>query len=64
MIDRDHPVLSLGRQCALLGISRSGLYAEATGRAADEEALMAAIDRIYTAWPFYGYRRITLELGR
>ena len=64
MIDRDHCVLSLGRQCELLGISRSGLYTKPTGHYADEEELMAAIDRIYTAWPFYGYRRITVELGR
>lgn len=64
MIDREHPSLSLGRQCELLGISRSGLYAAPGGVRAGDEALMAAIDRIYTAYPFYGYRRITVELGR
>ena len=26
MVDRDHPSLSLTRQCALLGVIRSGLY--------------------------------------
>jgi putative transposase len=64
MIDREHPSLSLGRQCELLGISRSGLYGAPGGNRAGDEALMAAIDRIYTACPFYGYRRITVELGR
>ena len=26
MADREHPSLSMTRQCALLGVSRSGLY--------------------------------------
>ena len=26
MVDREHPTLSMARQCALLGGSRSGLY--------------------------------------
>ena len=26
MVDREHPSLSLVRQCALLGVSRSSLY--------------------------------------
>ena len=26
MVDREHPSLSLLRQCALLGVSRSSLY--------------------------------------
>jgi putative transposase len=64
MIDREQPSLLPGRQCELLGISRSGLYAAPGGVRASDEALMAAIDRIYTAYPFYGYRRITVELGR
>ena len=26
MVGREHPPLSMARQCALLGVSRSGLY--------------------------------------
>ena len=26
MVDREHPSLSVTRRCALLGVSRSGLY--------------------------------------
>ena len=31
MIERDHPVLSIGVQCRLLSISRSSFYYEALG---------------------------------
>ena len=62
MIDREHPSLSVERQCELLGVSRSGLYTAPGAVRDDEETLMATIDKIYTAWPFYGYRRITAEL--
>ena len=26
LVDREHPSLSITRQCALLGVSRSGVY--------------------------------------
>ena len=52
MIDREHPSLSVGRQCELLGVSRSGLYTVPGAVRDDEETLMATIDKIYTAWPF------------
>jgi putative transposase len=45
-----------------LGLARSALYYLPTDVDADELALMKAIDRIYTRWPFYGSRRIVLEL--
>ena len=31
MIERDHPVLSIGAQCRLLSISRSSFYHEPLG---------------------------------
>ena len=62
MIDREEPKLSLVRQCALLGISRSSLYYLPTEAGAEDLELMALIDRQYLKTPFYGSRRMTAWL--
>jgi len=46
----------------LLGLSRSSLYYEPGGEAAEALRLMRRIDEPYTACPFYGSRRITAWL--
>jgi putative transposase len=51
-------------QAELLGLSRSSLYYQAAGPSEREIALKHRIDEIYTAWPFYGSRRITAVLQR
>jgi putative transposase len=51
--------LSVRRQCALLGLSRSSLYYEPGGETAENLRLMRLIDEQYTACPFYGSRRMT-----
>ena len=58
MIDREEPKLSLVRQCALLGISRSSLYYLPTEAGAEDLELMALIDQQYLKTPFYGSRRM------
>ena len=58
MIDREEPKLSLVRQCALLGISRSSLYYLPTEAGAEDVELMARIDQPYLKTPFYGSRRM------
>ena len=60
-IDREEPKLSLVRQCALLGISRSSLYYLPTEAGAEDLELMALIDQQYLT-PFYGSRRMTAWL--
>ena len=62
MIDREGPKLSLVRQCALLGLSRSSLYYLPTEAGAEDLELMALIDRQYLKTPFYGSRRMTAWL--
>jgi transposase InsO family protein len=47
-----------------LSFNRSTLYYVPAKVSAEETALMKAIDRIFTKWPFYGSRRITRELRR
>ncbi len=61
-IDRDHPKLSLVRQCALLDVSRSSVYYRGAGVDEDGLELMGLIDRQYLATPFYGSRRMTAWL--
>ncbi len=50
------------RQCHLLGLTRSSLYYEPVEVSAEELRLMREIDQRYTRRPFYGSRRIVLEL--
>jgi len=63
-VDPAHPSLSVKRQCELLGLPRSSYYCEPTGESRENLDLMNRIDRIYTACPFYGSRRIRDELWR
>jgi putative transposase len=56
--------LSIRRQCDLLGLTRSMLYYLPVEISAEELALMKEIDRLFTKWPFYGRRKILVELRR
>ena len=58
MVNRQHPSLSIVRQCTLLDISRSGLYYQPKGISEEDIALMKLIDRQYLVTPFYGARKI------
>jgi putative transposase len=62
LVEPGHAVLSVRRQCALLGLSRASLYYEAAGEGADDLAIMRRLDAEYTAHPFYGSRRMTAWL--
>ena len=64
MVDREHPSLSMTRQCALLGVSRSGLYYRSRGTSEEDLALMQAMDRQYLETPFFGSRRMRVCLDR
>ena len=59
MIELGHPELSVRRQCALLGIARSGLYYEPVGPSPEDLTLMRLLDEQYTRTPFYGVRKMT-----
>jgi putative transposase len=64
LIQPDDSGLSIRRQCELLSLNRSTLYYEPAEVSAEETALMKTIDQIFTKWPFYGSRKIVLELRR
>jgi len=54
--------LPLRVQAALLSLSRTSLYYRPALPSAEEVALKHRIDEIYTAYPFYGSRRIREQL--
>jgi len=56
--------LSFKVQAELLGLSRSSLYYRPIPPSAEEVAIKHHIDEIYTRWPFYGSRRITVVLNQ
>jgi hypothetical protein len=56
MVDRDHPVLSIVRQCELVSVNRSGLYYGSGGETALNLALMRLIDAQFMETPWYGSR--------
>lgn len=65
LLVRDESTLSIRRRCELLGVHRSGVYAQSrTGMTSCEDRqVMDLIDEIYTNWPFYGSRRMAVEMS-
>ena len=64
MIVRDHPDLSLSRQCQVLAISRSSFYYAPKGESPENLALMRRIDELFMKYPFYGSRQMVRQLRR
>lgn len=62
LVEREEPELPLTVQAELLGVSRSSLYYQPRMPSAEEVAIKHRIDEIYTECPFFGSRRITIEL--
>ena len=72
MVEASHPRLSVVRQCALLGISRSGHGYRPTGENEQTLALMrlpearasSGIDEAFGECPYYGSRQMGRHLHR
>jgi putative transposase len=64
LIEPVHPSLSIGRQCALLGLSRSAYYYVSQGESPENIRLMHRIDELFTKYPFYGVDKMTAHLSR
>lgn len=56
--------LSIQRKCALLKVNRSRIYYEKKPTSEEDIMLMNEMRDIHLKWPFYGYRKITVELRR
>ena len=66
MIAPDNEVISVIRQCELLGIHRSGCYYEPQSESTLNLEIMRKLDEQYTDYPFYGVQRMyhyILSLG-
>jgi len=63
MLDPHNSTLSISRQCELLGLSRSSYYYQPCGESTEDLLLMKEIDKLYTKYPFYGARRIAVNLS-
>jgi len=64
LVERSGSELSLSVQADLLSLSRASLYYQPVPPAPEEVALKHRIDELYTTYPFYGSRRITVALQR
>lgn len=64
LVEKDHPQLTLSRQCVLLGISRGSLYYEPKGETDLNLQLMREIDEQYLNTPWYGARQMMRHLNR
>jgi len=62
MITREEPV-SVSRQCALLGVSRSSFYYEPVAVKPEELVLMRRLDQLHLQYPFYGSRGLRNALS-
>ena len=64
MVERPGKDLSVRRQCALVGVARSGVYRPKPVAEADDLAVMRRIEEPHLELPFYGSRRMTFKLTR
>jgi putative transposase len=53
LVDRRYGMLSIRRQCRLLGIARSGVYRLPQPANENNLALKRRLDELFTAWPFF-----------
>lgn len=58
LIDKKHCEISIVKQCALLSVSRSGLYYEPIKESEENLKLMRLMDEQYLKTPFYGVERL------
>ena len=63
LIDPADEQFSIAQQCALLGLARSSYYYQPVGESAENLTLMGRIDKLFTARPEMGVRRIYHELS-
>jgi putative transposase len=64
LIEPGHQVISLRRQCALIGLPRATYYYEPARESPFNLQLMRLIDEQYLKTPFYGWPRMTAHLRR
>ena len=64
LIEPEHPVISVRKQCELIGLPRSGYYRKPKPESVENLELMKLIDEEYTRHPFLGSRKMRNYLKR
>jgi putative transposase len=64
MIEQNSTLLSIKRQCELLGLSRAAYYYEPELISDEQQILLNIVDQIYTEHPYFGHRRMLEYLKR
>ena len=62
-IDPAHSSLSIRRQCQWLGLARSSFHWRPCAKSAETHVLLRRLDELYLHHPFYGSRRMAVELA-
>lgn len=63
-IEKDHPRISVRRQCRMLSLARSNLYYAPKGESAGNLAFMGIIDKQFLETPWYGSRQMACWMKR
>lgn len=63
-IDVNHPELSICEQLSLLAVSKTAYYYEAVPENSEDLLYMEEMDKLYTEHPYYGSRRMVVELKK
>lgn len=59
LIESDHSELSINQQCHIVNVPRSNYYYQSVKKLTkQEQAWLVAMDRLYTSYPFLGYRKM------
>jgi len=61
-IEPQYAFISIGRQCELVGLTRSSYSSQAVGESEENLQLMRLLDEQYTRTPFYGIKCMTAWL--
>lgn len=64
MVDKDHPQLSVRKQCVLLGVNRNRLEGVKQTASDQEQQIMRLLDEIHLREPTFGARRLRAVLRR
>jgi len=63
-IEKDHPKISVRRQCQMLSLARSNLYYSPKGESVENLAFMEIIDKQFLETPWYGSRQMARYMKR
>ena len=64
LVEKSHPKLSIRKQCALLGVSRSSLDYKPVAESEDDLRIKRLLDEIYLRDPCLGTRRLVTVFER